>query len=210
MTSTDQLTDRFLNEASSLFYSYLEYFPDQKVSFSILKKQFEERDRDLCNRKNMTGHLTASGLLLHPQGNSIFLIHHNFLKLWLQPGGHLDLEENPADGALREFVEETGIKSVALHPWHTKHPFPFDMDSHAIPPNPKKNESDHFHHDYQYLLCLPDKNGVRSGEPLVEIDRNEVSNFRWVEIQEMIEGDYDLRLKRAAGKILKLKVNCLS
>jgi len=204
MTMPDQLTDQFLDEASNQFNLYLKMFPEESDSFSILAKQFNDRDRQLCSRKNMTGHLTASGLLLHPDGKSVFLIYHNFLKLWLQPGGHLDPEENPGTGALREFVEETGINNVTLHPWHSTHPFPFDMDTHAIPPNQKKNECSHFHHDYQYLFCLPQSDGEHCDYSLVEIAQDEVSNFKWVGLNEMIEGDYDVRLIRAANKILKL------
>lgn len=45
----------------------------------------------------MTG---PSGLLLH---------RHKLLGLWLQPGGHLEPSEAPADAALRESIEETGL-----------------------------------------------------------------------------------------------------
>ncbi len=201
MTPIEKLTDSYLNQVNSLFHQYLEMFPEEKSTFSILEKQFELRDRELCSRQNMTGHLTASGLLLHPDGDSVLLIHHNFLKLWLQPGGHLDAHEQPADGAVREFIEETGIRNVALHPWHDKNAFPFDMDTHAIPPNPKKSESSHYHHDYQYLLCMPHDNIESSA---INIDLNEVSNYRWVGLNELIDGDHDLRLKRSARKILNL------
>lgn len=200
MTMTEQLTDQFLDNAKKLLDLYLSKFPGERETFSILEKQFQSRDRQLCSRKNMTGHLTASGLLLHPHGKSVFLIHHNFLNLWLQPGGHLDPGESPAQGALREFIEETGIKQVSLHPWHDANPFPFDMDTHAIPPNEKKNEGSHFHHDYQYLLTLSHDSAI-SDDRLVDIAQDEVSNFRWVGLNELIEGDYDTRLKRAARKI---------
>lgn len=201
---TEQLMDTFLDEATNLLELYLAKFPRERDTFSILIKQFQSRDRQLCSRKNMTGHLTASGLLLHPDNKSVFLIHHNFLKLWLQPGGHLDPGESPSDGALREFIEETGIKQVSLHPWHEQNPFPFDMDTHAIPANEKKSEGSHFHHDYQYLLCI---DGAFADEGLVDIDHNEVSNFKWIGLDELIEGDYDSRLKRASSKIKKLLVS---
>ena len=100
-----QLTDPFLDTVSTLFKNYLEKFPEERSKFSILGAQLEARDKCLCDRKNLAGHLTASGLLFNPQGDAVFLIYHNFLKMWLQPGGHLDPEESPFDGALREFIE---------------------------------------------------------------------------------------------------------
>lgn len=38
------------------------------------------------------------------------MIHHNKLKVWLPPGGHVDDNELPDDAVLREIFEETGIK----------------------------------------------------------------------------------------------------
>lgn len=143
----------------------------------------------------MKGHLTASGLLLNSAGDAVFLIYHNFLKLWLQPGGHLDPGERPAQGALREFVEETGIKNVVLHRWHEKNELPFDMDTHEIPVNERKGEGEHFHHDFQYLFRM---SGDADNTPV--IDLNEVSQYRWVSLDELIK-DHDDRLKRVAAKI---------
>jgi 8-oxo-dGTP pyrophosphatase MutT (NUDIX family) len=42
----------------------------------------------------------SRGVLLH---------RHKRLGLWLQPGGHIDAGEEPADAALREAREETGL-----------------------------------------------------------------------------------------------------
>ena len=36
------------------------------------------------------GHITASGLVLSPNGNSVLLVFHRRLQAWLQPGGHVD------------------------------------------------------------------------------------------------------------------------
>lgn len=193
---TQQLTDQFLDDVTNEFEKYLRMFPAERARFQILQEQLKQRDKNLCDRKNMKGHLTASGLLLNAAGNAVFLIYHNFLKLWLQPGGHLDPGERPAQGALREFVEETGIKNIVLHPWHEKNELPFDMDTHEIPVNQRKGEGEHFHHDFQYLFRM---SGDMDSAPV--IDLNEVSQFRWVSLDELIEKDHDDRLKRVAAKI---------
>ena len=192
------LSPQFLREVSSEFQNYLSTFPDERDKLNILAKQLGEEDRRLCDRKNMTGHLTASALLLNADADAILLIYHNFLKLWLQPGGHLDPDELPLTGAFREFREETGIGNIRLHPWHEQNKIPFDMDTHAIPANEKKNEGSHFHHDFQYLIVV-DGDGYSDGA--IKIDLNEVSQYRWVSIAELIEKDHDDRLKRVAAKI---------
>lgn len=192
---TQQLTDQFLDDVTNEFEKYIRLFPAERAKFQILQEQLEQRDKNLCDRKNMKGHLTASGLLLNSAGDAVFLIYHNFLKLWLQPGGHLDPGERPAQGALREFVEETGIKNVVLHRWHEKNELPFDMDTHEIPVNERKGEGEHFHHDFQYLFRM---SGDADNTPV--IDLNEVSQYRWVSLDELIK-DHDDRLKRVAAKI---------
>jgi 8-oxo-dGTP pyrophosphatase MutT (NUDIX family) len=40
----------------------------------------------------------------------VLLIHHRKLQKWLPPGGHLDPNELPSDGAKREALEETGYE----------------------------------------------------------------------------------------------------
>lgn len=57
-------------------------------------------------------HVTASAIVVGPRGT--VLHRHKRLGLWLQPGGHVEPGEHPADAALREVAEETGLRGV--HP----------------------------------------------------------------------------------------------
>jgi 8-oxo-dGTP pyrophosphatase MutT (NUDIX family) len=86
-------------------------------------------------------HLTASAIVVGPRG--VVLHKHKRLGLWLQPGGHIDDGESPADAALRECVEETGL---AAHHLRTSIAH---VDVH---PGPKG----HTHFDLRYLLEAPD------------------------------------------------------
>ena len=52
-------------------------------------------------------HVTASAIVVGARG--VVLHRHKRLGLWLQPGGHIDPGERPADAALREAAEETGL-----------------------------------------------------------------------------------------------------
>ena len=58
--------------------------------------------------------------------------------------------------ALREAREETGVEALQPHPEYIDPASglapPLDIDSHAIPANPRKQEGAHWHHDYAYLL----------------------------------------------------------
>lgn len=57
-------------------------------------------------------HITTSAIVIGPRGTVLHL--HKRLGLWLQPGGHVEAGEHPADAILREVNEETGL--VGAHP----------------------------------------------------------------------------------------------
>ncbi len=61
-------------------------------------------------------HATASVFLLARADNSwrIGLIRHPRLGKWMLPGGHVEPDENPAEAALREVTEETGLAAQLL------------------------------------------------------------------------------------------------
>lgn len=42
-------------------------------------------------------------------GDAVLLRRHEKYKKWLQPGGHIELDEDPNQAAIREVLEETGL-----------------------------------------------------------------------------------------------------
>lgn len=178
--------------------AYLDRF-DESDRLKVLLSQLSKMDSAICDRKNMVGHLTASALLLDGDKKRVLLIRHKFLERWLQPGGHLDPEELPLDGALRELTEETGIKDVSLWSWHITSGLPIDIDSHQIPINEQKAEGEHLHHDFQYVFTLDE--GHREA---VELQSDEVSGFKWISIKELATGICGTRLSRVADKLTRI------
>jgi 8-oxo-dGTP pyrophosphatase MutT (NUDIX family) len=59
-------------------------------------------------------HVTASAFVVSPLG--VVLLRHRRLGIWVQPGGHVDAGESPDQAALRELVEETGVRARHLEP----------------------------------------------------------------------------------------------
>jgi len=70
---------------------------------------------------------TAAGILIHE--NKVLLVKHKKLKIWLNPGGHIEAGELPHEAAQREFLEETGVFVKAYSPGKTLS----DIDSEYLP-----------------------------------------------------------------------------
>ena len=86
-------------------------------------------------------HVTGSALIVGPRG--IVLLKHRRLGIWVQPGGHIDDGETPAEAALREAVEETGLACTLVT----------DEIVHVdVHPGPRG----HTHLDLRYLMHAPD------------------------------------------------------
>lgn len=58
----------------------------------------------------MTRHMTASALVVHPDGDKVLLGLHSAFKTWQFPGGHVEEGEAPHETAEREVLEETGVR----------------------------------------------------------------------------------------------------
>ena len=59
-------------------------------------------------------HFTATGYVV-ARGRTLLLWHHR-LRMWLPPGGHLEPNEDPVQGALREILEETALVAEVIRP----------------------------------------------------------------------------------------------
>lgn len=92
----------------------------------------------------------------------ILLLHHKKLGRWLQPGGHIEKFENPAEAAIREVLEETGIdigflknEVKKINDDGTFLPVPEFIMEQTIPRH--NDQPKHFHLDIQYVIKLPEQ-----------------------------------------------------
>ena len=60
-----------------------------------------------------SGHVCATAWVLDGSGGRTLLVRHAALG-WVEPGGHVERGEDPAQAAARELREETGVESVPL------------------------------------------------------------------------------------------------
>ena len=98
-------------------------------------------------RTCLAGHLTASALVVNNERTHALLTHHKKLNRWLQLGGHCDGDANLARVALREAIEESGIKGLTIDPGV------LDLDIHPIPS--RGSEREHLHLDVRFQVRAP-------------------------------------------------------
>lgn len=95
------------------------------------------------------GHITCSAVVLSQDRSHVLLIFHPRLQRWLQPGGHVEMDDlTPAGAAAREVAEETGV--LAGDP--DRSPL-VSIDVHHIPPG--AGEPAHLHHDLVWRFIVP-------------------------------------------------------
>ena len=152
--------------------SYLVNFPKETERFTILQKQLSNWE-NIWSRKNFNGHMTASAYLINAW--KCLKIHHIGLDKWLAPGGHREEGDNELyHTAMRELSEEAGADDFELLERHTQHQMiPLDIDTHYIPRNEKKNEDEHFHHDFRFVFVL-------NSDQKINLQEEEVSGYERV------------------------------
>jgi 8-oxo-dGTP pyrophosphatase MutT (NUDIX family) len=150
---------------------------------------FIARHADPFDRKIAEGHLTGSAFVLSPAGERVLLLRHKKLGRWLQPGGHADPGESSGEAvALREALEETGLRGLALH---ATAPRPFDVDVHEIPA--RGNEPAHLHLDLRYLC-------IASATAALVRAADESEQLRWFAWDELPALELDPGVLRALAK----------
>jgi len=193
----EQILERYRKQYASEQRPELDDAQQAAPSLSLPYFLATTKAADLYHRRNFNGHLTASAFILSADGKNVLLLHHKSLNRWLQPGGHIDATDNSIlDAAYREVVEETGIakKHLRLLCIESDVNVPFDIDSHIIPANPKKNEAEHVHHDFRFLLQIVD-------DTEIQIRKAESNDFRWISLNDLLEIEDH---RRVAEKIIAI------
>ncbi|NOY54886.1 MAG: NUDIX domain-containing protein [Actinobacteria bacterium] len=128
---------------------------------------------DPCLRTHFEpGHVTASGFVLSPDRSAVLLVLHRKLGRWLQPGGHIEPDDQDIVAAQRrEIEEETGIVDLC---WQGV----FDLDVHTFPQ--RGDDPAHEHFDVRSVFVSDDW-GVVAGDGTDDV--------RWFRLEEIPRGD---------------------
>jgi 8-oxo-dGTP pyrophosphatase MutT (NUDIX family) len=171
--------DRFRADVLALVDSHAARLGLPGDSHALLRRQIALGDA-IHDRRVFPGHVTTSAFILDPAGTRTLLIRHRSLGRWLQPGGHYEPPDSLATSALREAVEETGLGTLALDPWHARTGLPIDIDTHRIPARPARNEPEHWHHDIRFLVRADPADPLRP-------ELAEVEGAAWLPVSVLAE-----------------------
>lgn len=171
------MPDDFNRRLNALVVHYLGNTAGGREMLALLRWQLGQ-GHALDQRTTMPGHLTTSAIVLSHDHKSVLLIDHATIGRWLQPGGHYEPADQFWRSAAREAVEETGLATLQLHPWHNGEDHPFVIDSHDVPGKPSRGEEPHVHHDLQYLFVADQTAPLRH-------QAEEVHSARWAPVAEL-------------------------
>ena len=120
------------------------------------------------------------------------LLHwHAKIQQWMPPGGHLDPDEDPVAGAVREVREETGLNVELFSPTPA---YDFPQPAQLRPPvtilveNVADQDGPHNHIDFIYFARPKEGEALR---PIPEVD-----SWKWVDVDQIERGE---SLRHAGG-----------
>lgn len=158
---------------------------EQETYDKALMLAFIQRNPDYLLRSNLTAHLTSSAFVVNKDMTKVVFAFHHIYQSWAWVGGHNDGNPNSLEVAMKEAMEETGLKSIQ--------PYSEDLltiDVIYVPNHIKKGAyvPDHLHLNMTYLL-MADDNEIPSHNPAEHAD------VRWFLIDEVFQYVYEDRMK---------------
>lgn len=180
----------------SILNSYLLVFPEEKERLSNLVNFLKtNNDLEIIDWNNFYGHIVAGGFIYSKNEKKFLVLFHNDLNMYLYPGGHIDgNDKNPLYSSRREILEETGLSELEQLKISENELIPIDIDVHKINYNERLNLPEHYHFEFRYLFMI---DGIFD----IEIDHDELSDYKWIDIEELKN---DVNYGKIANKIMKL------
>jgi ADP-ribose pyrophosphatase YjhB (NUDIX family) len=121
---------------------------------------------------------TASAFIVHD--NKVLLVMHKKLGTWLQPGGHIELDEDPNEAVMREAKEETGLDITLIGPQLQN--FGTKFNARELMP-PRFLNRHNFNETHEHIDCVYFARS-ESGDAQSEEDGGEVRWFTKTELEE--------------------------
>ena len=190
------MEDRLVNLIDEI--SNYKPFNEQEVQDKKVALDYISTFPNILTRENEFAHMTASSWIVNRDRTKVLMIYHNIYKSWAWTGGHADGEENMRDVAIREAMEETGIKNVKPIQEGI-----FSLELLCVNGHVKRGKyvSSHIHINVTYLLEADDSETLA-------IKEDENSGVRWIAIEDAVEISNEENMREVYTKLNK-KLKCL-
>lgn len=116
----------------------------------------------------------------------VLLIFHKKLQLWLFPGGHIELDEDPNQAAIREVKEETGL-DVILIGGEVHREINTKTATSLVPP--LSMEIHNFNETHRHVNMVY---AARVETDQVALQTEEAEDIRWFSKEELDDEKYQL------------------
>lgn len=133
------------------------------------------------DRQIMQKHFCVGCFVYDRKEKKFLLVYHKKLKKWLQPGGHIEPDEDPEEAVLREVFEETGLRINLFgkrYPRETDFILPLAVQKDIIEPG------------HQHIVF------IYAGEPTagsrqIKVNSIEVNDVKWFTLEEISQNDFN-------------------
>ena len=157
--------------------------------------RFLKNNDDCLERTNLTGHFTASSWIINESGDKVLMVYHKIYNSWSWTGGHADGQWDLSAVAIREAMEESGIRQIELADRE-----PVSLEILTVDGHEKRGVyvPSHLHMNLTYLLRADENQRL-----YVKEDEN--SGVRWIDaalIQNCVSEPW--MMQRIYTKLLRL------
>ena len=145
---------------------------DKEVMIKLL-----EKESDIFTRENEVAHFTASSWLVNKEHTKVLMIYHNIYHSWSWTGGHADGDTDLLAVAMREAMEETGVKTITPVGEDI-----FSIEILTVDGHIKRGKyvPSHLHLNVTYLLEADEAE-------VLHIKQDENSGVAWFTLEEALE-----------------------
>lgn len=142
---------------------------EQELADKEFFLKFASETPNCLLRSSCVAHFTASAWAISSNREKILMIYHNIYKSWSWTGGHADGNSDLAQVAMRELMEESGVKNVRL-----VSDIPLSLETLAVSGHYKSGiyVPSHLHLNLSYLIQVDETDRL-----FVKPDEN--SNVAW-------------------------------
>ena len=144
------------------------------------------QQRKLTRDENTLSHCCVMVVIYNPDSKKVFAVDHKKAKMWLFPGGHIDIGELPIMALTREIKEELGLE---VKPSDLAGPFSMQIVDIDNPPQLCRE-----HYNTFYVLEQPPQK--------MSINMSEFHSCRWLSVPEAFEKIEDKYYKRSLSKFV--------